>query len=476
MGAVTETSGPRLNLLIRGGTLVGEQGVWAADLGVRDGRIAAILAPGERVAAAEVLDAAGLHLLPGLVDQHVHFNEPGRTHWEGFETGSRAAAAGGVTTVIEMPLNSHPPTTTAEALELKQTTVAGKAVVDYAFWGGLVDDNVAALPALHAGGVVGVKAFMSHAGTDDYPFATDHVLFEGLKTVARLGTVLDLHAENDSLTRGYAEQLRAAGRIDRRAYAESRPPVAELEAIERGILLARQADPNARIHFVHVSIGDGARAVERARRDGQPVSLETCPHYLTLDEDRFAEIGPDAKCAPPIRPRDVVEDLWACVLEGLVDSFASDHSPCPPEDKSRGDQDIWLAWGGVSGVQTMLPLLLDEGVHNRGLPLPRLVRMASANPARIVGLWPRKGHLGLGADADIALVDLARAWTLEPNLLQTRHPVSPFIGYRFRGAVIQTLVRGVTVFRDGEIVAPPAHGQFLRPLPGPRAPPVVGHG
>lgn len=459
-----------LDLVIHGGTLVTERDVYPADLGIRDGRVAALLEPGAPVAAAETLDATGLHLLPGLVDQHVHFNEPGRTHWEGYETGTRTAAAGGVTTVVEMPLNCHPPVTDVASLELKQTTVRGKAVVDYALWGGLVEDNVSALEGLHAAGVVGFKAFMNDAGIDDYPFASERVLFEGMQVIARQGSLLAVHAENESMTCGYSADLKAAGRTDRQAYAASRPPLAELEAVERALFLARQAGPDVRVHFVHTSIGDGARAVAAARARGQRASLETCPHYLLLDEDAFARIGPDAKCAPPIRPRSLVEDLWSCVLAGLVDCFASDHSPCPPEDKRQGDENIWQAWGGITGIQTMLPVLLTEGVHRRGLPLPLLARMASANPARNVGLWPRKGHLGLGADADVVLVDLQRGWSLERDMLLTRHRASPFVGSAFRGAVVQTLVRGRPVYREGTIVAEAGYGQHLRPIPGPRQP------
>lgn len=437
------------DLVIRGGQLVSEIDIRSVDLAIRDGRVAAHLEPGESAQAQQEIDASGLYLFPGVVDAHVHFNDPGRTHWEGFETGSRAAAAGGTTTVVDMPLNCSPVTTTGEALREKQVRVRGRSAVDYAFWGGLVDDNVAHLADLVAGGVAGAKAFLCHSGLDEFPRTSERTLRAAIREMARLDTLLLLHAEDEEGAATHTARLQAEGRKDRRAWAEGRPPETEVSAIRRVLAMLEEEAPTLRTHFVHTSVGDGFRLVEAARQRGLRVTAETCPHYLLLDVDDLERIGPRAKCAPPLRARPLVEDLWSCLLAGQVSLVASDHSPCPPEDKARGDDDIWLAWGGISGVQTLLVSLLDEGVHRRGLTLSALTRLTAANPARLTRLWPRKGHLGVGADADVAVVDLHAQWTLLPPQLMTRYPANPLVGRTFTGQVVRTLLRGETVYRDG---------------------------
>jgi allantoinase len=448
------------DLLITGGTLVTEHDVLAADVAVRGGQIVALLEGGASgVQAEQVLDARGRYVLPGAVDCHVHFNEPGRTHWEGYATGTAAAAAGGITTVLDMPLNNQPPTLDAAALAIKRETVATHAVVDYGHWGGLVDGNLDALAGLVAGGVVAVKAFMCHSGLAEYPRADDAVLLEGMRRLAPHGTILGLHAESDCLTAAFGAHAQTRGHRAPRAWAEARPPFTEEEAVQRALLLARES--GAAVHFVHISTPSAAAHVAAARAAGVNATLETCPHYLALDEDDLDRLGPIAKCAPPLRPRALVEALWRMVLAGQIDCLASDHSPCPPEDKARGQVDIWQAWGGIAGVQTMLPVLLTEGVMRRGLPLPHLVRLIAANPARRFGLYPRKGALRVGSDADLTVLNLEREWTLQPDDLRTRWPINPFIGRQLHGAVAATVVRGTIVYRDGEVTAAPGHGQLL---------------
>ncbi len=280
------------DLCIANARIADEHGEFYGAIGIRDGRIAALHAGTPDAPAAETIDAGGLLLLPGLVDAHVHFNEPGRTDWEGFECGSMGAAAGGVTTVIDMPLNSYPAVVDGPTLLAKRAALAGRSVVDYLLWGGLVSDNVAQLAEQDAAGAVAYKAFMSGSGIDDFVAVTDGVLLDGLRHAAGSGKIVAVHAESEALTAHLTAQLRAAGRTDRRAWLESRPPLAEAEAISRALLLARAAE--ARLHIVHVSTAEGVELVDAARRAGQPVTCETCPHYLALDEDDFARIGPDA--------------------------------------------------------------------------------------------------------------------------------------------------------------------------------------
>ena len=442
-----------------GGVVATHTGVFPATVAIVGGRVAALLDPTERAGAADVIDARDRLVLPGCIDPHVHFNEPGRTHWEGFETGTRSAAAGGVTTVIEMPLNANPPTVDAGAFQAKYDAINGKAAVDYALWGGLVTDNVDALEGLSRAGVVGFKAFMTDTGTE-FARADDGVLWEGMQRIAACRGLLGVHAENNDLTARLRARLERAGRRDMRAWGESRPPEAELEAIRRALLLARAS--GCRLHVVHLTIPDGGISIAAARAVGQRVTVETCPHYLLLDEGAASRLGPVAKCAPPLRSRQSLEGLWQQVFDGTIDCIASDHSPCPPEEKARGAGDVWAAWGGITGVQTLLPLMFWEGVRRRGLPLERLVALVSTNAARIFGLFPRKGTLLPGADADLVILDPNREWTVTADHLRYRHPQTPYLGWRITGWVERVLVRGRTVYLDGEVVGSPGHGVFVR--------------
>lgn len=427
---------------------------------VEEGRIASFLPPDTQVRAEQTVDAQGRIVLPGLVDGHVHFSEPGRTHWEGYETGCRAAAAGGITTVLEMPLNANPPTTTSAAMQEKLSVVEGKCVVDYALWGGLVDNNLADLPALHQAGVIGFKAFMSSSGTE-FARVDDDLLYEGLCFSSQSGAVIGVHAENEWMTRHLGMVLKGRGRKDRAAWSESRPPETEVEAIQRACFWARKTGGN--LHLVHVSTAEGVRVAQSVRAMGARVTMETCPHYLFFDEADFERIGPAAKCAPPIRSRAVVEMLWAQVKDGLVDTIGSDHSPCLWEEKAAGMEDIWQAWGGISGIQLTLPVLLTEGVHRRGLTLQRLAMLTATNPARIFGLYPTKGALRPGADADFTIVDPNETWTLKPEHLLTRNRHSAYLGCEFQGRVLETYVRGKRVYERGEITVEPGWGRWVKP-------------
>ena len=415
---------------------------------------------GERpVEADTTIDLKGKYLLPGIIDGHVHLNEPGREAWEGYKTGTMAAAAGGVTTVLDMPLNSTPPTIHRDELAKKRAVAKDLAVVDYGQWGGFVGKNLDDLEALNEDGVIGFKSFASDSGVD-YERLDDDMIFAGLRKMVELGNMIGLHAENEFVTSYLMKEIQASGRFDRAGWYESRPPETELEAIIRSCFWAKTTGGN--LHIVHVTIPEGHRAVARAKKEGAHVTSETCPHYLFFDQQDFERIGPAAKCAPPIRSRELVEELWQCVADGLVDVIGSDHSPCTWDLKENGMTNIWKAWGGVSGLQSTLPALLTEGVHKRGLPLTSLVRMLSANPARLYGLDDHKGAIREGLDADLIVVDLDREWTLTEDQLFYKNKHSAYVGYSFKGKVVQTLVRGKTVYQDGEITADPGYGKLVR--------------
>jgi allantoinase len=439
-----------LDVIVRGATVVAADGPERADIGIADGRIAEL---GEELGGArEEIDALGLHVLPGAVDAHVHFNEPGRTDWEGWATGTQALAAGGTTLGVEMPLNAHPPTVDAAAFDAKRAAADAAAHVDYALWGGLVPGNVGALDALAERGVVGFKAFMSTSGVDDFERADELTLYEGMRAAARLGLPVAVHAESDAITAGLARRAIAEGRTAIRDYLDSRPAVAELEAIATAIALAQ--DTRAALHVVHVSTGRGVALVAEARARGVDVSCETCPHYLVLSDEDAERIGVLAKCAPPLRPASESEALWEALRDGSLPMVASDHSPSPPELKAG---DAFAAWGGISGCQSLLPILLTED----RLPLGSVGSAVSGFPAERLRLRG-KGRIAPGADADLALVDLSAEHVLRADDLFYRHPHSPFVGRTLRARVVRTLVRGRTVFADGRIVAPPS-GRLVTP-------------
>ncbi|MEM7114157.1 MAG: allantoinase AllB [Chloroflexota bacterium] len=446
------------DLYLRNGRFVTESTQIHGGITIKDGKIEQLIHGNPDIVAAKTIDLKGKTVLPGLVDPHVHFSEPRPDAYEGFYTGTAAAAAGGITTVIEMPLNASPPTINGHHLQRKQAVVREKTLIDVGLWGGLVENNLADLPDLAAGGVLAFKAFMSDSASD-FARADDDIIYAGLQFAARHGLPVGVHCENEYITRHLKTILQQNGRKDLAAWPESRPPFQELEAIDRALHLAKAT--GGHLHIVHISQGDGIRKTIRAKHEGINVTNETCPQYLLLDHDDYLRIGPTAKCAPVIRSREIVEGLWECVLAGQVDVIASDHSPCLISQKAGAADDVWQIWGGISGVQTMLSGILTEGVHKRGLSLSLLVKMMSANPARIFGLYPQKGSLLPGTDADLAIVDLDKEWTLTTEQLLYQNKHSAFVGYPFKGAVVHTLVRGLTIWQDGEIKAAAGTGNLL---------------
>lgn len=453
-------SAARYDLVIRNGTTVTEQGTFHADLAIQDERIAAIA---RQIGGhgAEEIDAGGLHVFPGLIDTHVHCNQPGRTEWEGFTSGSRSLAAGGVCTFFDMPLNSNPPTTTVEGFDLKKRAAEEESILDYGLWGGLVPGNLASLEHLHRRGVIGFKAFMSDSGIPEFGFADDATLLEGMEKIAELGSVLAVHAENEAITRRLASRALNDGRTSVHDYCLSRPVISEIEAVRRASVYARIT--RGKLHIVHASSGEVVREVVKARRSGADITVETCPHYLALTEDDFEHLQGLAKCSPPLRSQEDVESLCQALADGAVDIVGSDHSPASPDLKIAANGNIFSAWGGISGAQTTLNVLLEEGYWRRNLPLETIARVTSANPARRFGIYPRKGAIAVGSDADVCLVDLAASFRLERSHLFYRHAQSPFLGRTFRGHVVRTILRGTTVF-DGNRPAENGRGRMIRPL------------
>ena len=411
------------------------------DVAVQDGAIAAIGPELEGVARVEI-DAHGLHVLPGVIDAHVHFNEPGRTDWEGWATGTRALAAGGATACVEMPLNAHPPTVDGAAFDAKVAAAEAAAIVDFALWGGLVPGDLARLDELAERGVVGFKAFMCDSGIEDFPAADDDTLAAGMERAAALGLPVAVHAERPAAL----SDPQGTGWRD---FVASRPVEAETAAIEKALELAAQT--GCALHVVHVSSARGVALVAAARARGVDATCETCPHYLTLTEDDLEELGTRAKCAPPLRTEAEREALWEAI--GDIEFVASDHSPCPPAMKQG---DFTAAWGGIAGCQSLLALLLDSG----RLDLPTIAALTSTNPARRLRLG--KG-MHVGADADLVLIDRDATCAPEPH---DRHHLSPFAGRPLRGRVARTILRGATVFQDGRIVADRPRGRLLTPTKG----------
>jgi allantoinase len=449
---------PDFDLVIRGGTLVTHSGVRRADLGITGGKIAQI-APELPNRASETMDAAGLHIFPGVIDSHVHFNEPGRAHWEGFETGSRALAAGGGTLFFDMPLNAHPPTIDAAAFDKKSAAAQATSLVDFAFWGGLLPGNLDQLEELADRGVIGFKAFMCNSGIEDFPCVDDELLREGMKRAARLGKVVAVHAESEAITADLTAQNLAEGKISIRDYLDSRPIHAELDAIQRALEMA--GETGCALHIVHVSCGAGITLIASARQQGVNVSCETCPHYLALTEDYLLQIGALAKCAPPLRPKSAQDALWEHLRNDLITTIGSDHSPSPPE--MRTDKNFFKVWGGISSIQHMLPLLITERHVKGEMALPLLSRLLSFNVAATFNLPPHKGRIEMGADADLALVDLKDSFTIKSEDLFYRHPQTPYAGRTLTGKVVQTILRGRTVFKDGKIVSKPI-GRLVKPV------------
>jgi allantoinase len=440
------------SFLVRGGRVVTPQGVLQTDVAVVDGQIAA-LGAGLSETGGEVVDATGQWVFPGVIDAHVHFNEPGRADWEGLATGSRALAAGGGTCFFDMPLNSEPPVTNAARLEEKRRLAAAKSCTDFALWGGLVPGNEDELEALREAGAIGLKAFMCHSGIATFPAIDGDPLKRGMRRAAELGMLVAVHAEDEGLAAELAAGARARGETSARAYLDSRPIEVELFAIQRALDYA--GETGCRLHIVHVSSPEGLQVVAEAKERGVDVTAETCPHYLLLTETDVERQGAVAKCSPPVRDEAHRQALWLSLWSGLVDTIGSDHSPAPAELKTSAD--FFAIWGGIAGVQHGSQLLLSATADQAEQDWPRLAAAFSSTVARRFRLPATKGQIAVGSDADFSLLRIEAPRILAADELLTRHPLSPYLGRSNRIAVQQMYLRGRPIRADRP-------GQFLRPV------------
>lgn len=449
-------------MILRSRRVVLPDGIRPADIHIREGRITAVTAapaapgapaapaaPVSPVSRAPVRDVGELMVLPGLVDTHVHINEPGRTDWEGFSSATRSAAAGGVTTLVDMPLNSVPATTTVAGLDVKRRAAAGHCHVDVAFWGGIVPGNAAELEPLARAGVRGFKCFLSPSGVDEFPQVTEAELRIAMPIVARLGLPLLVHAEWPA-----ALVTPVGAPRQYRTWLSSRPPAAEVAAIDLLVRLSREFD--VRVHIVHLATGEALPPLRAARSRGTAVTVETCPHYLAFAAEDVQDGATPFKCAPPIRESAERNRLWDGLLAGDIDLIATDHSPAPPSMKHVDDGDFVAAWGGIASLQLGLSAVWTAALREQsrvaegeGLSPYLLARWLADAPARLAGLAPRKGTIAPGADADLIVWDPDAEFIVDGAALYHRHAVTPYHGRRLRGRVQTTILRGEVVFDAG---------------------------
>ena len=443
------------DLVVRSERVVLPNGTGPATLYLRNGRIDAIGPHSDAPIGIQLLDAGALVVMPGLVDTHVHINDPGRTHWEGFESGTRAAAAGGVTTIVDMPLNSIPATTTPAALDAKRRAATGRCHVDVGFWGGVVPGNTGDLAPLVDAGVLGFKCFLSPSGVEEFEHVGERELREAMPVVAGLGVPLLAHAELPALLCGPDPEK------DPRQYSTwlaSRPPVAEHGAIDLLVRLSREY--GTRVHIVHLASADALPAIAAAKASGAALTIETCPHYLSFAAEDIGDGATAFKCAPPIRDHRHRAGLWNALEDGLIDLIGTDHSPAPPDMKKLAEGDFIAAWGGIASLQIGLAAVWTKAAA-RGIPIERVSTWMARAPAVLAGIAHRKGTVDVGRDADLIIWDPEAEAAVDGASLYHRHAVTPYHGARLRGVVHTTILRGHVVFANGECRGP-ASGDLVQ--------------
>jgi len=451
-----------VDLIVKNGTIVSPTVSLRGHVVVQDGAVLEVAVRDDLPEAREVIDATGLHVLPGLIDPHVHFRTPGLEYKEDFCTGSQAAAAGGITTILDMP-NVVPPTSSVDAFHAKAAVVRGRSYVDYGFYAVIVEGNRDQILPLASAGAVGYKVFLGET-VGNIPAPQDGEILDAWRVVSQTGLRCGVHAEDNGILLYLRKQLQDRGRVDPLAHLESRPSVAEAEAISRSILFAREA--RSKLMIFHMSAAEGVDLVRRGKDSGVDVMGETAAHYLLLTADDMVRMGLGAlmKISPPVRTREHGEALWRGLLDGTIEVLGIDHSPHTPEEKLAGNPfgDIWKAAAGWPGVETSVPLMLTQ-VNAGRMTLNRYVKVQAEGPARAWNLWPRKGHLGRGADADLTIVDMRKDGTIDQRALHSKSKVTPFHGFRVTGMPVYTVVRGRVVMRDGDVLGAPV-GELLTPI------------
>lgn len=445
------------DLVIENVKLYSEGGIVESGVAVKDGKIVAIAADRYLPPAREVIDGKGQQLLPGCIDPHVHFRDPGKTERETFQTGTMAAAAGGVTTICEHPI-SMPPPYSPELLKRRIAIASQQSVVDFAFFGAAGADKLEEIPRISREEMIAFKTFFHKPpeGREEefagLTMANDAKIYEGFCAIAKTGKILAIHAENDDIIAGQIKKLREAGKVTGIYHAESRPPISEVEAVAKVLCIA--AETGTRVQLCHISTGAAAELVKQAKQRGQEVYLETCPHYLLANESALEKLGPFAKCNPPLRKQEIVDDLWRYVQDGTVDLIGSDHGPFLPSEKEIGYKDIFTAPAGFPGIDLRLPLLLNAMKAGK-ITLERIIDLICTNPAKVYGLYPQKGAIRIGADADFVLVDLDRAFVVDRQKGYSRSADTArlYDGLPLQGLPTMTIVRGRVVMQNGVVTA-----------------------
>ena len=454
---------PQPDLVIRGRRVALQNSLGPASVHLSAGQISAIADFEDTPSNCEIVEAgAASVVMPGLVDTHVHVNEPGRTEWEGFASATRSAAAGGITTIVDMPLNCIPATTTLAGLNAKLAATRGKLTVDTAFWGGVVPGNTNELAQLWDAGVVGFKCFLVHSGVDEFPNVSESDLRAAMPKLAHLGALLIVHAEMPGpIDSACCQPTDGNSGVDRsyETFLRSRPRAAENEAIKLMVRLA--GETGCRIHIVHHSSADALATLRAAKASGTKLTVETCPHYLHFAAEEIEDGATEFKCCPPIRERENREQLWQALRDGTIDMVVSDHSPCPPDMKLREQGDFMKAWGGISSLQLRLPVMWTEA-NARGFTVNQLTEWLCAAPARQVGLAPRKGSISVGSDADIVIWNPETEFRVMPEFIQHRHKLTPYAGETLRGVVEKTFLRGEMVYDGREFARHPSGEIVLR--------------
>lgn len=454
------------DLLIKNGRLVTADAVSEGNVAVRDGRIAALLAAGDEPEAKETIDAKGNYVFPGAIDTHAHLNDPGYEWREDYEHGTAAAAAGGYTTIIDMPLQNEPALTSGEIFDRKAEKVGPNAYVDYCFWGGLVPENFDDLKGLDEKGCVAFKSFIGPV-SPDYSSLNYGQAYEAMEIIKEFGGRAGFHCEDYSMIKWQEQRMKREGRLDWQGFLDSRPVAAEMLATVDIIELAKATGCKA--HICHVSSPDVAQRVKEARQEGYDITAETCSHYLSLTDRDVIEKGPMFKCAPPLRSQEEVDRLWSYVEDGTFSGIASDHSPCSYDEKynevlGAKIKDVFDVWGGISGIQSGFQVSFYEGCVKRGVSPCVLANAMAKQPARAFGIYGKKGDIKVGFDADLLIVDPDKEWEITGDSLLYVNKISAFVGMKGKGLPVYTILRGRTIARDGRVVGEKGGGKLVKKL------------